>query len=106
MLIRAVAIAMAIATVGFAFVTAGSAEVRIGKNVRIGGHDVSNQTETSQRTKVAAGARIAMARARKCVTCSANHGKAFFLRKALKAATLVPGFLQSMPTSSRQTTPE
>jgi hypothetical protein len=49
MLSRTIAIALTLAAAGFDFVPDASAEVRIGKNVRIGGHDVSNQTFNKKR---------------------------------------------------------
>jgi hypothetical protein len=52
MLIRTIIVALAIATASFAFVSAASAEVRFGKNVRIGGNDVSNQTFNKKRRAI------------------------------------------------------
>jgi hypothetical protein len=49
MLIRTIAVALIIANAIFALITPVSAEVRFGKNVRIGGHDVSNQTFNKKR---------------------------------------------------------
>jgi hypothetical protein len=49
MLLRAIVVALTIAASCFVSVTPVSAEVRFGKNVRIGGHDVSNQTFNKKR---------------------------------------------------------
>jgi hypothetical protein len=52
MSIRTLTVALAIAAAGFTFVSTASAEVRFGKNVRIGGHDVSNQTFNKKRRAI------------------------------------------------------
>jgi hypothetical protein len=48
-MMRRVFVMLTIAAAGFAFVNPVSAEVRFGNNVRIGGHDVSNQTFNKKR---------------------------------------------------------
>jgi hypothetical protein len=49
MIFRSLFVAMTITVVGFVFATSAFAEVRFGNNVRIGGHDVSNQTFNKKR---------------------------------------------------------
>jgi hypothetical protein len=49
MFVRSLSIALLNAMAGFVAAAPAFAEVRFGKNVRIGGHDVSNQTFNSKR---------------------------------------------------------
>jgi hypothetical protein len=49
MTIRRLSLALLLAVCGALVSEASTAEVRFGKNVRIGGHDVSNQTFNSKR---------------------------------------------------------